>query len=133
MKDRIVKNIKNHNIFQPQKFFADFSSELYLKTMKYIIGTGEELPRWLSGKQSVQMQEIWDQLLGQEDPLRKTWQPSLDFLPENPHGQRSLAGDSPCSGKESDTTKHTAHNNQTMQFLKRSYSFIIFRLANSKR
>lgn len=68
MKDRIVKNIKNHNIFQPQKFFADFSSELYLKTMKYIIGTGEELPRWLSGKQSVQMQEIWDQLLGQEDP-----------------------------------------------------------------
>lgn len=89
MKDRIVKNIKNHNIFQPQKFFADFSSELYLKTMKYIIGTGEELPRWLSGKQSVQMQEIWDQLLGQEDPLRKTWQPTPVSLRGKFHGQRT--------------------------------------------
>ena len=55
-KDRIVKNIKNHNICQAQKFFTEFSSELYLKTMKYIIGTGGGLPRWLSGKEAVQMQ-----------------------------------------------------------------------------
>ena len=32
-----------------------------------------------------------------------------DFCLENPHGQRSLAGDSPWGRKESDTTEATWH------------------------
>ena len=37
-------------------------------------------------------QEMKVQSLGQEDPLRKKWQPSPVFMPEKSHGQRSLAG-----------------------------------------
>ena len=35
---------------------------------------------------------------------RRAWQPTLVFLPEESHGQRSLAGDGPWGCKESDTT-----------------------------
>ena len=41
------------------------------------------------------------QSLGQEDPLRRAWQPTLVFLPEKSHGQRSLLGYSPWGHKES--------------------------------
>ena len=37
-------------------------------------------------------------------PLRRKWQPTPVFLPEKSHGQRSLAGYSPQSCKELDTT-----------------------------
>ena len=37
------------------------------------------------------------------------WQPTLVFLPGESHGQRSLAGYSPQSLKESDTTEATLH------------------------
>ena len=43
------------------------------------------------------------QSLGQEDPLRRTCQPTLIFLPGKSHGQRSLASYSPWGHKESDT------------------------------
>ena len=33
--------------------------------------------------------------LGEEDPWRRAWQPTLVFLPGESHGQRSLAGYSP--------------------------------------
>ena len=36
---------------------------------------------------------------------RRAWQPTLVFLPGESHGQRSLAGYSLWSHKESDTTK----------------------------
>ena len=36
---------------------------------------------------------VW--YVDQEDPWRKEWQPTLVFLPWEPHGQRSLAGYSP--------------------------------------
>jgi len=36
---------------------------------------------------------------------RKKWQPTPIFLPEKPHGQRSLAGYSPKGRKMSDMTK----------------------------
>ena len=39
-------------------------------------------------------------------PWRRKWQPTAVFLPGECHGQRSLAGYSPCSCKESDTTEH---------------------------
>ena len=39
-------------------------------------------------------------------PWRRKWQPTPAFLPGKFHGQRSLAGYSPWSHKESDTTEH---------------------------
>ena len=49
-----------------------------------------------------------------EDLLQKKWQPTPVFLPGKSHGQRSLAGYSPWSHKELDTTEqliHTCLNN----------------------
>ena len=40
-------------------------------------------------------------------PWSKKWQPTLVFLPGEPHEQRSLAGYGPWSHKESDTTEAT--------------------------
>ena len=43
---------------------------------------------------------------------RREWQPSPVFLPEESHGQRSLAGYSPWGHKESDTTKWLKHSTE---------------------
>ena len=43
--------------------------------------------------------------MGGEDPRGRKWQPTPVFLPGKSHGQRSVAGYSPWSHKESDTTK----------------------------
>ena len=52
------------------------------------------------------MRETWVQLLSWEDcPWRRAWQPTAVFLPENPHGQRSLVGYSPWGSKELHTTE----------------------------
>ena len=40
---------------------------------------------------------------------RRAWQPTPVFLPGESHGQRSLAGHSPQSHKESDVTEATEH------------------------
>ena len=48
------------------------------------------------------MWETWVQSLCWEDPLEKGKVPIPVFLPEEFHGQRSLAGYSPWSPKESD-------------------------------
>ena len=40
---------------------------------------------------------------------RRTWQPSPIFLPGEFHGQRNLAGYSPRSSKELDTTEQLTH------------------------
>ena len=40
-------------------------------------------------------------------PWRRAWQPTPVFLPEESHGQRSLAGYSPRGHKELDTTEAT--------------------------
>ena len=45
------------------------------------------------------------QSLGQEVPWRRKWQLTPIFLPDKPHGQRSLADYSPGGHKESDTTE----------------------------
>ena len=43
-------------------------------------------------------------------PWRRKWQPTLVFLPEESHGQKSLAGYSPWGHKEWGTTKRlTTH------------------------
>ena len=50
--------------------------------------------------------EMWVQSLGQGDPGRRNWQPTPVFLPGESPWMSSLAGYSPGSHKESDTTEH---------------------------
>ena len=47
------------------------------------------------------------QVLGQEDPWRRAWQPSPVLLPGESHLQRSLAGYGLWGRKESDMTEAT--------------------------
>ena len=54
----------------------------------------------LPAKQKTQVQ-----FLGQEDPLEEEMATHSIFLLEKSHGQRSLAGYSPWSRKELDTTE----------------------------
>ena len=71
------------------------------------------LPRWLSGKESVcQCRRCrrprfhpWVRKI----PWRRKWQPTLVFLPEKFHGERSLAGYSLETHEESDTTEAARH------------------------
>ena len=51
------------------------------------------------------MQDTWVQSLGWEDSLEEGMATHSSFLPGEPHGERSLAGDSPRGRKESDTTE----------------------------
>ena len=59
------------------------------------------LPWWVRGKRiGLQYRTSRRRSLipGQEDPWRRTWQPTPVFLPEESHAQRSLGS------QESDTT-----------------------------
>ena len=49
-------------------------------------------------------QETWVWSLGQEDPRRRKWKPTLLFLPGEFHGWRSPTGCSPRGCKEWDMT-----------------------------
>ena len=51
------------------------------------------------------MREARVQSMGGEDPWRRKWQPTPEFLPGESYGQRSLVGYSPWASKESDTTE----------------------------
>ena len=55
-------------------------------------------------KYMLAMLETWVQSLGWKIPCRRAWQPTPVLLPEESHGQRSLAGYSPWGCKESDMT-----------------------------
>ena len=60
------------------------------------------------------MQETQVQSLSWDDPWRKKWHPTPVFLPEESHGQSSLAGYSPRGCKQLDTTEwlsliHSSH------------------------
>ena len=57
------------------------------------------------------VQETWVQSLSWEGPLE--WLPTLVFLPEEFHGQRSLPGYSPCGHKEFDMTEHASSHTYT--------------------
>ena len=60
------------------------------------------------------MQEIQVRSLGQEDPLEKGRLPTPPFLPEEFHGQRSLASYSPWGHRESDMTEQLTHIQETL-------------------
>ena len=51
------------------------------------------------------MREIWILFLGWENPLEEGMTTHSSILAWNHHGQRNLAGYSPWSHKESDTTE----------------------------
>ena len=51
------------------------------------------------------VQDTWVKSLGKEDPLKKQWQLTPVFWPEESHGQRTLAGYSPWGCKELDMTE----------------------------
>ena len=55
------------------------------------------------------MQETWVWSLGREDPWRREWQPTPVFLPGEFYGQKSLASNSLCGHKESDTNEWLTH------------------------
>ena len=59
-------------------------------------------------------------------PCRRTWQPTLVFLPREPHGQRSLAGCSPQDHKESDTTEATEQQQQHVALWAVCYIFLVY-------
>ena len=54
------------------------------------------------------MKGMWVQSLGQEDPLRRKWQPTPVLMPGNFHGQRSLAGYNPWGCKDLETTERVS-------------------------
>ena len=51
------------------------------------------------------MEETWVRSLGWEHPWKRKCLPTPVFLPGESHGQRNLAGYSPCGFKESYTTE----------------------------
>ena len=54
------------------------------------------LPRWLSSKESThQCRRHWFDPYVRKIPWRRKWQSTPVFLPEKPHGQRSMHGHSP--------------------------------------
>ena len=53
------------------------------------------------------MPDTWVQSLSLEESLEKEWQPTPVLLPEESHGQRSLAGCSPWGRAELVATKTT--------------------------
>ena len=64
-----------------------------------------QMVKSLPAKRGTQVQS-----LGQEDPLRKKWQPTPVFLPGKSHGQRTLVRYGPWGPKKSDTTSRpTTH------------------------
>ena len=76
----------------------------------YLISTLHKHRRCLRGIHSKESAcqsrfETWVRSLGGEDPLEQEVAPAPVFLPGEPHGQRSLAGCSPWSCKELDTTE----------------------------
>ena len=72
------------------------------------------------------IQEIWFQFLGQDDPWRREWLPTLVFLPGKSHGQRSLAGYRPWDRKELDTTERLTHASSELS------SLIIYQQRNTE-
>ena len=56
------------------------------------------------------VQETWVQSLSRGEPLGREWQPTPVSLPREFHGQRSLAGYSLWSHKESDTLEQLIHS-----------------------
>ena len=86
---------------------------VYMK-YKHIYLYTWNIPRWLSGKESVcqcrrHRRRGFDPWVG-KIPWRRKWQPTPGFLPGESHGQRSLVGYSPQRCKELDMIEATKYS-----------------------
>ena len=74
------------------------------------------LPWWLSGQESAcnvgDLRKMPTQPLGQEDPLEVEMATHSSILPRKSHGQRSLAGYSPCGYRKSRTRLRGINNSK---------------------
>ena len=70
--------------------------------------TSTGFPGGASGEESAYKRHSFDPWV-RKVPWRRTWQPTLVFLPGEVHGQRSLAGCSLCGHKELDMTERLKH------------------------
>ena len=101
------------NIYMNPKhfFFLPFLFSVYIC----------RLPCWLSSKEFIC--QCWRPGLDpwvRKIPWRRTWQPTPLFLPGKSHGQRSLAGYSPCGHKR------VRHNWETKQRLRYMYIYTYY-------
>ena len=71
------------------------------------------------------MQETRVRSLGQQNPWRREWQPTLVFLPGEFYGQRSLAGYNLLSCKDLDMTEQLKHT-QGQFYIKKISSLASF-------
>ena len=84
---------------------------IYFSPFHFCWDTMDTLPRWPSGKELA----CWCRRQGRcafspwvrKMPWNRKCQPTLVFLPREPHGQRSLVDYSPRGHKESGITEHT--------------------------
>ena len=60
---------------------------------------------------------------------RRKWQPTPVFLPGESHGQRSLAGYSPRSRKQSDTTERLHFHFQDLFLAKVKDFSVVFKIV----
>ena len=102
--------------------------KMKLSNILYTCTEDNWIPRWLSGKDlpAIQeTQETWVQSLGQEDTLRGKWHPTLVFLLEKSHGQRSLEGYRPWGHKrvEPDLSTHEQRTILIPKLTKKYYNF----------
>ena len=80
---------------------SDMTERLNRTELMYVCA----LPWWLSGKEfACQCRRLGFDPCARKIPWRREWQRTPVFLPGKFHGQRSLAGYSPQSHKELDTT-----------------------------
>ena len=68
-------------------------------------------------KSSPAMWETWVQSLGREIPCRRAWQPTPVFFPGESHRQRTLAGYSPQSHKQTILKQFSTHAWNTKIFM----------------
>ena len=88
------------------------STDEWIKKTWYIY-TQRGFPGGASGKESANQcrrsngleLDLWVRKV----PWSRKWQPTLVFLPQKFHGQKSLVGYHPWVLKESDTTEHRTH------------------------
>ena len=93
------------------------------------------LPRGHSGKESTcqcrrRKKYMFDPWVGMI-PWSRKWQPTPVLLPGKSHGQRSLAGSSPCGHKESDMTEWLS-THAYYSFIKR-IAHLLFNCVSSPR
>ena len=85
------------------------------------------LPKWFSGKESAcQCRRCRFDPWIRKIPWKSKWQPTPVFLPGKSYGQRSLAGYSSWSCKDSDTTEQlsrTEHPHQSILLIGSKKSF----------